>query len=79
MNQQDIDETIRKETQGLPFNALQEILDFIQFIKIKICREIANKERKDQNIRNGIKTLDKNSITHLENEFADYKELYPYE
>ena len=35
----EIEQTIFKETQGLSANALQEVLDFIQFIRVfrRIC------------------------------------------
>ena len=79
MNQQEIEQTILKETQGLSFNALQEILDFIQFLKIKNLREVTNYKDQEQAIRNELKTLELDSFAHLEKEFADYKELYPHE
>ena len=79
MNQQEIEQTILKETQGLSFNALQEILDFIQFIKIKGYREVTNFKEEEQDIRNGLKTLERDSLAHLEKEFTDYKKLYPHE
>jgi hypothetical protein len=79
MNQQEIEQTILKETQGLSSNALQEILHFIQFLKIKGHREAKNFKEQDQIIRNGLKTLEMDSFAHLEEEFTGYKELYPHE
>ena len=35
----EIEQTIFRETQGLSANALQEVLDFIQFIKMKEHRK----------------------------------------
>ncbi len=79
MNQQEIEQTILKETQGLSFNALQEIMDFIQFLKIKNLREVTNYKDQEQAIRNELKTLEMDSFAHLEEEFTGYKELYPHE
>jgi hypothetical protein len=31
------------------------------------------------NVKRGLSELDKASLAHLEDEFKDYKELYPYE
>ncbi len=79
MNQQEIEQTILKETKGLSFNALQEILDFIQFLKIKSYREVTKFKGQEQIIQNGLKTLEMDSFAHLEEEFTGYKELYPHE
>ena len=75
----EIERTIFKETQGLSANALQEVLDFIQFIKMKECRKGKNAFANDRNIDTELRALDTISLTHLEEEFANYKELYPYE
>ena len=75
----EIEQTIFKETQGLSANALQEVLDFIQFIKMKEHRKEKKHFATDRNIDKELRALGTNSIAHLEEEFANYKELYPYE
>ena len=77
MNQQDIEQTILKETRGLSLSALQEILDFIQFIKTKGCGTAT--DTKDEAILKELKDFEMDSFTHLEKEFANYKERYPSE
>ena len=69
---------ILKETKGMPSYALDEILDFIQFIKEKKLK----KKRKDtlqNNIHLELSMLNQKELFHLEEEFKDYKELYPRE
>jgi hypothetical protein len=56
----------------LPAEALKEIIDFIDFLKFKL----SDKAIKD-NINYDLSELDKKEISHLEEEFRDYKELYP--
>lgn len=68
-----IEKLILKETKGLPPNAINEVLDFIQFIKKK--REYIFKD----SLSLELSLLDKRELSHLEEEFKDYKELYPRE
>lgn len=73
-----IEKLILKETKGLPPNALNEILDFIQFIKEKKL----TKNRDDiykSNLDLELNLLDKKELSHLEEEIKDYKEIYPRE
>jgi len=65
-----IEKLILKETKGLPPNAINEVLDFIQFIKKKrvyIFKDSLSLE---------LSLLGKRELSHLEEEFKDYKELY---
>lgn len=78
MTKVEIEQTIAKETQGLSVNALHEVLDFIQFIKMKEYREGTTRLPTDQGIHSELRALDKSSLAHLEEEFANYKELYPH-
>jgi hypothetical protein len=69
---------ILKETKGMPSYVLDEVLDFIQFIKEKNLK----KKRKDtlqNNIHLELSMLNQKELFHLEEEFKDYKELYPRE
>lgn len=73
-----IEKTILQETKGLPPYALNEILDFIQFIKEKKIKKKGVDIFKDS-LNLELSLLDKKGLTHLEEEFKDYKEIYPRE
>jgi len=73
-----IEKLILKETEGLPPHALNEVLDFIQFIKEKKLKQNGDDIFKS-NLELELSLLDKKELTHLEEEFKDYKELYPHE
>ena len=73
-----LEKMIIEETKGLSFQTLNEILDFIQFIKAKkIKNRVADSLEKDINIE--LSELNTVSLMHLEEEFSNYKELYPHE
>jgi hypothetical protein len=73
-----IEKLILKETKGLPPYALNEVLDFIQFIKEKKLKQNGDDIFKS-NLEIELSLLEKKELTHLEEEFKDYKELYPRE
>jgi len=73
-----IEKLILKETKGLPPYALIEILDFIQFIKEKKLKKTREDMFKDS-LNLELSQMDKKELFHLEEEFKDYKELYPHE
>jgi len=73
-----IEKLILKETKGLPPNAINEVLDFIQFIKKKKVKKKREDIFKDS-LSLELSLLDKRELSHLEEEFKDYKELYPRE
>ena len=73
-----LEKMIIEETKGLSFQTLNEILDFIQFIKAKkIKNRVADYLEKVINIE--LFELNTVSLLHLEEEFSNYKELYPHE
>jgi hypothetical protein len=72
-----IEKMILKETKGLPSFALNEVLDFIQFIKEKKLK--TNDDNLKSNLEFELSLLDYKEMAHLEKEFKDYKELYPRE
>ena len=73
-----LEKMIIEETKGLPFQTLNEILDFIQFIKAKkIKNRVADSLENDIDIE--LSELNTVSLMHLEEEFSNYKELYPHE
>jgi len=73
-----LEKMIIEETKGLSFETLNEILDFIQFIKVKkIKNRVEDSVQKDINIE--LSELNTVLLMHLEEEFSNYKELYPHE
>jgi hypothetical protein len=77
MNKLEMEKTILEESKGLSLAALREVLDFVQFIKSK--RMEGGRMALVDNVKRELSELDKTSLAHLEAEFKDYKELYPYE
>ncbi len=73
-----IEKLILKETEGLPLYALNEILDFIRFIKEKRFEKTEEELYKDD-LGEELSILDNEELSHLETEIKDYKELYPRE
>jgi hypothetical protein len=70
-----IEKLILKETKGLPPFALNEVLDFILFIKEKKLKKDANTFK--SSLESKLSRLDHEEMVHLEEEFKDYKELFP--
>ena len=71
MNVTQIETKILQNTKGLPADALQEILDFVQFIKVRKLKSSLDDLSMELSI------LDRSEAEHLEEEFKSYKELYP--
>jgi hypothetical protein len=74
MSRAEIQTVLIQESSKLPASALEEVLDFVQFIQRKFSRQ---SER--DSISKTLSLLDAHEKTHLEEEFKDYKELYPRE
>lgn len=68
-----IEQKLFQFTKGLPKETLLEILDFIQFIRQKKLNRTAD------NLSFELSALSKSQTDHLEEEFKDYKQLYPNE
>ncbi|MBU2461580.1 hypothetical protein KKH65_01745 [bacterium] len=62
---------ILQNTKGLPTDALQEILDFVQFIRVRKLKSSLG------DLGMELSSLDRSEAGHLEEEFKNYKELYP--
>ncbi len=77
MNKLEIEKMILEESKELSIFALREILDFVQFIKSRRMEE--GRMELVNNVKRELSELDKASLTHLEAEFKNYRELYPYE
>ncbi|MFX0204119.1 MAG: hypothetical protein ACFFCW_49100, partial [Candidatus Hodarchaeota archaeon] len=73
-----LEKTIIEEIKDLPFEALNEILDFIKFIKAKKIKNLI-KDSIEKTLSDELSELNTGSLTHLEEEFANYKEHYPHE
>ena len=73
-----LEKMILEETKDLSFETLNEILDFIQFLKSK---KFGNKIDKSfsESIDQNLTELNQTSLIHLEKEFENYKEAYPHE
>jgi hypothetical protein len=70
MTDNNIPEIILEETKHLPDDLLKEVLDFILFLKTK------SHTSTDAQV---LSSLQQNELTHLEDEFENYKLLYPNE
>lgn len=79
MTKVEIEQTIIQEAHALSSDGLHEVLDFIHFIRLKEQREKSMVSSSPQPIEQELRSLDASSLLHLEEEFANYKELYPYE
>jgi len=73
MNASQIENQILQNSKGLPVDILQEILDFIQFLKFKKAGAITD------SIQVVLSELNSSETAHLEEEFIDYKIAYPHE
>jgi hypothetical protein len=65
-----IPEIILEETKHLSDDLLKEVLDFILFLKNK------NQNQTDTHV---LSSLQQSELIHLEDEFENYKVLYPNE
>lgn len=66
-----IPDLILKETKHLSDDLLKEVLDFILFLKSKNQKPLTETEE--------LSSLQHNELSHLEDEFKNYKNLYPNE
>ncbi len=75
----ELERQIINETKGLPPVVLTEILDFIKFVRHKKRKETKKLPVFRCSEENYLKTMEKSELNHLEDEFLNYRELYPYE
>ncbi len=71
MHGNNIPDIILKETKNLPDEMLKEVLDFVLFLK--------NKSDRPSSENLALSSMQQDELTHLEDEFANYKLLYPNE
>ena len=62
---------ILKGIQGLPPETLAEITDFIYFVRKRALQR--------HDFEYELKELSRIEVAHLEKEFEDYDQLYPFE
>ncbi len=72
MRVEQLEKELLRHTKGLPKDVLQEIIDFIQFLRQK-------KMIDKNNIMVKRTQLSASQTAHLEEEFKDYKQIYPHE
>lgn len=72
-NAQQLEKELIKYSKGLPEDVLQEILDFIQFVRHKRLKKT------DDSITADLSELNLSQTTHVEEEFKDYKQMFPGE
>ena len=78
MTSQTYQELITEGIQGLPEESLAEIADFIYFIRRRATQPQAfAEELQNALIARDLRHLSRSETTHLEEEFADYEQLYP--
>ena len=75
----ELERQIMNQTKGLPPGALTEILNFIDIVKYKKCKDTEKMPFVRCNEEDYLKKMEKNELNHLEDEFVNYRELYPYE
>lgn len=73
MSTEQLHKAILEKSKGLSNEALQEVLDFIAFLKAK------DHPTEQDSINTALSNLDKSELSHVEEEFYDYKKLYPSE
>ncbi len=78
MSKAELEKLIVEETKELSTDILVEVLDFIQFIKAKKNKRIRSRSFEKKLVKE-LTGLNNISLAHLEEEFANYKELYPRE
>jgi hypothetical protein len=72
MTTSQIQKTLYNYTKGLPKDALQEVLDFVQFIRQRTLKYSGKPSKKKP-------SLSFSQTIHLEEEFKNYKSHYPSE
>ena len=76
MSKAELEKLILEETKELSTDILLEVLDFIQFIKEKKYERSRIKSF-GKKLSKELADLNSTSLAHLEEEFTNYKELYP--
>jgi hypothetical protein len=73
MNAAQIEKLIVQNSKGLSAEILQEVLDFIEFLKFKKSSVVKD------SVQTSLSAFNSSESMHLEEEFSDYKSIYPHE
>ncbi len=65
-------EKLLKETEDLPDAFLKEVLEFVRLLR-------TGKSRFETDVEAALSRLGEDTATHLEDEFKDYRKVYPIE
>lgn len=76
MRKSELEKIIIEETKELTADALNDVLDFIQFLKTNQAKKYRRKSY-EKKINHELIDLGKASLIHLEEELANYRERYP--
>ena len=80
MSEQNYEQLILHGIQGLPQETLDEIIDFIYFVRQRTLQpQVFAEERQLALLGKDLKGLRHTEERHLEEEFADYDRRYPRE
>jgi hypothetical protein len=71
-------ELLMREIQGLPKEALAEVINFVRFLRTKLSSQ-KKKMKSLDSITAELRMLSRNEVQHLEEEFVNYRKLYPRE
>lgn len=75
MNQKNL---IQQAVEGLPEEALSEILHFVYFVRKKVLHpKLFEEELEDLMLQQELGVLSQKEVLHLEEEFEGYEKQYP--
>ena len=73
----DFQDVITKGIQGLPTKYLSEVADFVVFMRCKAFE--GDDPCNFENIKHELSLMDARQLSHLEDEFKDFDQLFPKE
>ena len=73
MNPTVLEKTLLQQTQELPEEAIQQLIDFARFLRSKQGKTTEN------DITTELKQMSSTQTAHLEEEFEGYQQMYPRE
>jgi hypothetical protein len=78
MTTQSYEQTILQGLKGLPLEALNEISDFVYFVRRRILHPQAfHDDIRELMLREELKQLSRDEEMHCEKELEGYEQLYP--
>ena len=76
MSKSELEQMIVAETKSLSIEILSEVLDFIQFLKVKRANQSTHRSFAND-LTSDLTDLNSSELSHTDEEFSDYKRLYP--